>query len=104
MDKLEWEIKDILNNLQIGYTIKRGEEAKTYGDKKAISDIISLFYRRIDKKRIRGIISEYGQLTTKYPDKQHLLAGRDTFISCSQYNDLAEAIAKELKGERDETF
>ena len=47
---------------------------------------------------IERIILEYGQLTSKYPDKEHLLAGENTFISCSQYDDLATAIAQFVRG------
>ena len=44
------------------------------------------------KEELRNIIVNAGQLTSKYPDKKHLLAGENTFISCSQYEDLAQAI------------
>ncbi|MBU2052489.1 hypothetical protein KKH13_04770, partial [Patescibacteria group bacterium] len=33
------------------------------------------------REEIRKIIAHYGQLTSCYPDKRHLLAGEKTFIS-----------------------
>ena len=51
-------------------------------------------------KEIKRIITGYGQLTSKYPDKQNLLAGQNTFISCSQYDDLAAALSKEFEIKR----
>ena len=49
---------------------------------------------------IKTIIATFGQLTSKYPDKKHLLGGDETFISASQYDDLAEAIIQHFKGEK----
>jgi hypothetical protein len=56
----------------------------------------------ISEKKVRRIIVEHGQLTSRYPDKQHLLAGNNTYISSSQYEDLAQAIVREIKGRDDD--
>ena len=47
--------------------------------------------------KIRQVITEFEQLTSKYLDKQHLLAGDNTFISCNQYDDLAKVLYKAIQ-------
>jgi hypothetical protein len=63
--------------------------------KKLEAENSKLKAQRLTEKDVRRIITIYGQLTSKYPDKAHLLVGDNTFISCSQYDDLAHAIIKE---------
>ena len=55
----------------------------------------------LSEEEIRRIITTFGQLTSKYPDKKHLLAGDNTFISCSQYDDLAKTIDTAIKKRRE---
>jgi hypothetical protein len=62
----------------------------------ALAYAIGVLGKVKEEKDIRGIICHFGQLTSKYPDKRHLIAGDNTFISSSQYEDLAAAIVEEL--------
>ena len=50
----------------------------------------------LGEDEVRRVIAHFGQLTSKYPDKQHILAGSNTLISCSQYDDLASALAGKI--------
>jgi hypothetical protein len=56
---------------------------------------------RLTEENLRNIIFHYGQLTSKYQDKKNLLPGDNTFISCSQYEDLAQAIVSYLQKARE---
>ena len=47
----------------------------------------------MSRDKINEIVVTFGQLTSKYPDKQHLMGGDKTFISASQYEDLIKALA-----------
>ena len=50
----------------------------------------------MSEEEIRRIIVDCGQQTSKYPDKHALHAGENTFISSSQYEDLAHALVNRV--------
>lgn len=51
---------------------------------------------------VKRVILKFGQLTSIYLDKKDLLAGQNTFISASQYEDLANAIQELILGKKEE--
>jgi len=59
--------------------------------------------KQMTVESFRDIILDFGQLTSKYRDKKHLLAGQNTFISSSQYDNLATALFEAVYGGKDET-
>jgi hypothetical protein len=54
--------------------------------------------RTLEYNTLLGLICHFGQLSSAYPDKQHILLGQNTIISSSQYKDLAQAIKEFIAG------